>query len=31
MVACDKGHTATAEVLIAKGLDVEAKDEVRQR
>ena len=27
-VACEKGHTATAELLIAKGADVEAKNEV---
>jgi ankyrin repeat protein len=30
MRACDNGHTATAELLIAKGADVEAKDKVRQ-
>jgi len=28
--ACWKGHTATAELLIGKGADVEAKDGVRQ-
>ena len=28
--ACAGGHTATAELLIANGADVEAKDEVRQ-
>jgi hypothetical protein len=27
--ACENGHTATAELLIANGADVEAKDEVR--
>ena len=29
-VACHQGRTATAELLIAKGADVEAKDKVRQ-
>jgi ankyrin repeat protein len=30
MKACWYGHTATAELLIAKGADMEAKDMVRQ-
>jgi ankyrin repeat protein len=30
MFACVNGHTATAELLIAKGANVEAKDRVRQ-
>ena len=29
-MACERGKTATAELLIAKGADVEAKGEVRQ-
>jgi len=29
-LACVHGHTATAELLIAKGADVEAEDDVRQ-
>ena len=29
-MACLRGKTATAELLIAKGADVEAKDKVRQ-
>ena len=29
-LACKNGETATAELLIAKGADVEAKDKVRQ-
>jgi len=29
-LACDKGKTATAELLLAKGADVEAKNHVRQ-
>jgi hypothetical protein len=29
MSACWKGHTAIAELLIAKGADMEAKDKVR--
>ena len=29
-LACGMGHTGTAELLIAKGADVEAEDEVRQ-
>ena len=28
--ACEKGHTGTAELLIAEGADVEAKNVVRQ-
>jgi hypothetical protein len=31
MKACMYGHTVTAELLIAKGADVKAKDKVRQR
>jgi ankyrin repeat protein len=31
MSACENGHTAIAELLIAKGADTEAKDDVRQR
>jgi ankyrin repeat protein len=27
--ACENGHTATAELLIAKGADLELKDNVR--
>jgi ankyrin repeat protein len=30
MEACWNEHTATAELLIAKGADMEAKDDVRQ-
>jgi ankyrin repeat protein len=30
MWACQFEHTAIAELLIAKGADVDAKDEVRQ-
>jgi ankyrin repeat protein len=30
MRACKRGHTATAELLIAKGADMEVKDKVRQ-
>jgi ankyrin repeat protein len=30
MAACQNGHTATADLLIAKGADVKAKPEVRQ-
>jgi ankyrin repeat protein len=30
MMACQDGHTATAELLIAKGADVKAKNKVRQ-
>jgi ankyrin repeat protein len=29
MYACEKGHTATAELLIAKGADVKAKNMVK--
>ena len=29
-MACKEGQTRTAELLIAKGADVEAKDDVRQ-
>jgi hypothetical protein len=29
MLACESGQTATAQLLIAKGVDVEAKDKVR--
>ena len=29
-LACGMGHTGTAELLIAKGADVEAKNDVRQ-
>jgi hypothetical protein len=30
MFACEKGHIVTADLLIAKGADVEAKNKVRQ-
>jgi ankyrin repeat protein len=30
MCACQYGHTATAELLLAKGAEMEAKDKVRQ-
>jgi ankyrin repeat protein len=30
MWACQKGHTATAELLITKGADVKAKDKVKR-
>ena len=29
-IACSDGHTDIAELLISKGADVEAKDQVRQ-
>jgi hypothetical protein len=31
MLACQNGNTATAELLIAKGVDVEAMEKVRLR
>jgi ankyrin repeat protein len=30
ILACENGQTAIAELLIAKGADMEAKDKVRQ-